>query len=184
VLTSEPQDASQVVAHLQPETIPGQRCPGIVAREFGKGKVVYLPAALDAALWSYSFPYQRCLLTQAVQWAARRPCSVHVEAPMCVQATFFEQEHQGRRRQVIHLFNGLNTTGGHGQPLAEVPLREETVPIHNIRVTFAADLPRRCRFEPEGIDVRLTRDETTGAVTSELPPLAIHGMLVAVGGPK
>jgi hypothetical protein len=179
VLVSEPADPSEIVATLQPEGMPGKRFPGIVAREFGRGNVIYFAAAIDAALWSYSFPYQRRLLTRAIEWAAAELQKIQVEAPMCVQATFFQQEHAGGQRIVIHLFNNLNTSGGHGLPTAEVPLREETIPISGIRVSFHRAAPRSCRFEPEGIEIPLRREEATGTVVANVPPLAIHGILVA-----
>ena len=37
---------------------------------------------------------------------------------------------------IVHLFNDVNTTAGHGHPAEEVPLREEVMPIHDITVTF------------------------------------------------
>jgi hypothetical protein len=179
VLVSEPDDRSEIVATLHPEGAPGESFPGVIARQFGHGKVVYLAAAIDAALWTYSFPYQRRLLARAIEWAVTEPPAIRVEAPMCVQATYFQQERDGVQRTVIHLFNNLNTTGGHGLPSAEVPLREETVPISGIRVLFRTTAPRSCRFEPDGFDVPLRRDEATGAVVAEAPPLVLHGMLVA-----
>ena len=44
--------------------------PAVIVRPFGAGRVVYLAAAIDAALWSYAYPYQRCLLARALTWAA------------------------------------------------------------------------------------------------------------------
>jgi hypothetical protein len=58
----------------------------------GKGKVVYLANAVDAALWSYSYPYQRRLLARALEWAAAHPPALAVTAPMCVQAVYYTQE--------------------------------------------------------------------------------------------
>jgi Trehalose utilisation len=172
VIVSDPQNPAEVVWRMQPEGNHQPPLPSAVAREFGKGKVVYLAAALDAALWSYSFPYQRRLLARCIEWAAAMPFDIHVEAPMCVQATFYHQRKAGKRRTVIHFFNGINTSGGHGLPAAEVPLREETVPISGIVVRFDGKLPKRCRFEPSGIALPIRARRIT------LPPLAVHGMLV------
>ncbi len=46
--------------------------PAVAVGEFGKGRVVYFAAGVDAALYSYAFPYQRVILSRAVQWAAAK----------------------------------------------------------------------------------------------------------------
>ena len=118
-----------------------RRCPPRWCGNFGDGRVVYLAAAIDAALWSYAYPYQRRMLAQALTWAAGGPFAISVAAPMCVQATFFTQTEKDSRRLVLHLFNGINTTANHGLPVSDVPLREETVPIHGITVRFEKEAP-------------------------------------------
>jgi hypothetical protein len=102
---------------------------------------------------------------------------VRVEAPMCVQSTFFTQESKEGRRLVVHLFNNLNTTANHGLPAADVPLREETVPVPGIRLRFERDVPKRCRLEPEGRELALRRDGAAAWV--EVPPLQLHTLVVA-----
>src|SRR5439155_11106425 len=136
----------------RPEGWAGRPLPAAVVRSFGMGRVVYFAAALDAALWSYAYPYQRLLLAQAMEWAAGAAPPVRVTAPLCVQASYFVQ---AGRRLVIHLFNGVNTAAGHGLPAMDVPLREEVVPIHGIQVRFERDAPRSLRCEPGGQVIRL-----------------------------
>src|SRR5204863_9867686 len=97
VAVSEPAAADEVVIRMKPERTDGSLPAGIV-RNFGKGRVVYLAAGIDATLWSYAYPYQRRLLTRAVEWAARQPAPVTVQAPMCVQATYFTQPIEGGKR--------------------------------------------------------------------------------------
>jgi hypothetical protein len=173
VIVSDPKTPDEVAWRMRFEGNDQLSVPAGVARTFGSGKIVYLAAALDAALWSYSFPYQRRLLARSIEWAAAKPFDIHVDAPMCVQTTFFRQQSDGMSRTVIHLFNGINTTGGHGFPASEVPLREETIPIHGIAVRFIQNLPKRCHYEPNGIDVPIRNGHV------RLPSLDIHGMLVA-----
>ena len=134
------------------------------------------PPALDAALWSYAYPYQRRLLTRALEWAAGGQSPISVAAPMCVQATYFTQVGKDGRRLVLHLFNGLNTSANHGLPVTDVPLREETVPIHGIRVRFEKDVPRRFHVEPGGFEPTVHKDGAATVV--ELPPLDVHALLV------
>jgi hypothetical protein len=77
----------------------------------------------------------------------------------------------------MHFFNGLNTAANHGLPAMDVPLREETLPIAGIRVLLHGAVPRSVRWEPEGKPLPTRRDGD--ATTIDLPPLEIHGMLLA-----
>lgn len=176
VAVTEPKEAGDVVGRFTPE---GGKValPALIVRQVGKGRVVYLTSAVDAALWSYAFPYQRRLLARALEWAADKPFAISVEAPMCAQTTFFEQSDQDGRRVVVHLYNGMNSAGGHGLPVMEVPLREETVPLHGIRVRFEGLAIKRFHIEPGGITPPTRREGHTLIV--EVPPLALHAMLVA-----
>ena len=54
---------------------------------------------------------------------------------MCVHTTVFRQTRAGERL-VVHLYSDLNTAAHHALPKDDVPLREETVPVHDIAVTF------------------------------------------------
>ncbi len=176
VRVSEPKESSAVAARMAPEGVKGTPLPAVVARPFRAGRIVYLAAALDAALWSYAYPYQRRLLTRALTWAAGGTPPIAVQAPMCVQATYFTQTTADGRRLVLHLFNGVNTTANHGLPAADVPLREETIPIHGIAVRFERDVPKRFHVEPGGAEPRVRKDGSATVV--ELPPLELHAMLI------
>jgi hypothetical protein len=175
VAVSEPADASEVAVRLKPEGA-AEAVPGVVVRPFGKGRVVYFAAGVDAAMWSYSYPYQRRMMGRAIEWAAGGPFSIRVEAPMCVQATFFEQSDPAGRRTIVHLFNGIDSAAGHGLPRAEVPLREESVPVHGVKVRFNGGAPKRLHIEPGGVEPPVARRD--GAVEVACPPLEVHFMLV------
>jgi hypothetical protein len=177
VMVSEPGDASEAVIRMTPDGWTGGPLPALVSRRYGRGRVVYMAAGFDAAMWSYSFPYQRRLLARALNCASQERFPISVRAPMCVQCAFYEQADAGGRRIVIHLFNGIDTTGGHGLPAMDVPLREETVPIHGIGVRFEGIAPTRFHVEPGGVVPRVRHEGTATVV--DLPPLALHAMLVA-----
>lgn len=151
--------------------------PAAVAGNFGSGRVAYFAVGIDSANYSYGFPYMRILLERAVRWAAKDDPPIRVEAPMCVQSTFFQQNDEAGDRVIVHLFNDLNTTDGHGLPSEDVPLREETIPIHGIKVRFNAAMNfESFHLEPEG--QVLTPKSDGDAQVIEVPPLAVHAMVV------
>jgi hypothetical protein len=152
--------------------------PAVVARTHGKGRAVYLAAGFDSAYYLYPYPYQRLILRHAIDWAADSPPPVVVEAPMCVHATVMRQSRGGGQRLIVHLFSDLNTTAHHALPVDDVPLREEVVPIPDIRVTFAPGYRfRRVHLEPEGKNLEVTTTPAGTRVT--VPRLEVHTMVVA-----
>ncbi|GAC1335395.1 MAG: hypothetical protein NVSMB14_02760 [Isosphaeraceae bacterium] len=150
--------------------------PAVVSHRFGKGRVV-VTAGFDAAYYLYAYPYQRLLIRHAIDWAAAAPRPLTVEAPMCVHSTINRQKNQTGERLIVHLFNDLNTTAAHAFPNDDVPLREEVVPIHDIRVTFDPRYRlRMVHLEPEGknLEIRTTDKGSTVVV----PRLEVHSMIV------
>lgn len=167
---------AKTVGHLRPKEGPAD-IPGVVTNAFGKGRVAYFAAGLDAAYYLYPYPYQRLALKHAIEWAAGERPPVAVEAPMCVHATVMRQSKAGERL-VVHLFNDLNTTAHKALPVDDVPLREETVPIHDIAVTFDARYAvSRVRLEPEGKELEVKRTPTGTRVV--VPRLMVHTLVVA-----
>ncbi len=154
-----------------------QTLPAIVARSYGKGRVVYMAAGFDAAYYTYPYPYQRLLLAQAIRWAAPHPFGIAVDAPMCVHATYYRQKNAQGARLIVHLYNDLNSAGHHARPEDDIPLREETVPIHDIRVRFTGYNIKRVHLEPEGR--ALTLRHIGNSVEVGVPVLAIHSIVVA-----
>ena len=152
--------------------------PAIVTRNHGKGRVVYLPAGFDAGYYQYSYPYQRLIVKEAIAWAANGVSPpVTVQAPMCVHSTVMRQVKDGERL-VVHLFNNVNTTGGHAFPNDDVPLREETLPVHDIRLTFRTETKiKAVRLQPEG--KALEMKSTANGIAVTVPRLEIHAMVVA-----
>jgi hypothetical protein len=162
--------------------------PAAAYGEFGRGRVVYFAAGFDAALFSYPFPYQRILLSQATQWAAQNPYPISIQAPMCVQSTFWKKSASRLPDDglpagnlpasdiIVHLWNGLNTTSDHGQQDVEVPLREESIAIHDIVVRVQGLTIRRATAQPDGIEIPIETFNDTQIL--RVPPLAIHSAIV------
>lgn len=150
--------------------------PGVVTNRFGKGRVVYMGAGLDAGYYLYAYPYQRALLRSAIEWAATAPPPVTVNAPMCVHSVLMRQQHEGERL-ILHLYNDVNTTAFHAVPDNDVPLREEVLPIHDIRVRFRNPGIKSIHLEPG--NTVLTPILTPEGMEVTIPKLDIHSMVVA-----
>jgi hypothetical protein len=177
-LRARPRDGAQVAATFGAKG-SNPAAPAVLTRTVGRGRVVYLAAGFDAAYYLYPYPYQRLIVADAIRWAAGPvPQPVTVQAPMCVHATAVRQRVGAGERLVVHLFNDLNTTGGHAHPADDVPLHEEVVPVADIRITLRLrDAVRGVRLEPDGLDLPAVRED--GAVTVVVPRLAVHAMVVA-----
>lgn len=175
--------AETLAAMMTPKGSPqAPSFPAIITRTFGKGRVVYFPAGLDSALYSYGYPYQRVILASAIRWAANSPPPVAVQAPLCVHATTFRQQKPGGpERLLVHLYNDVNTTAFHGLPDTDVPLREETIPIHDVAVRFAHPVAK-ATLQPEGLELTVTRDGAGSRVV--VPRLEIHSIVVAEPVPR
>jgi hypothetical protein len=171
--------ASKVLGTIRAKSEAGApEMPGVVARSHGKGKVVYLAAGFDAGYYLYAYPYERLLLRHAIDWAAPSPPPVVVEAPMCVHSPVMRQSRGGRERLIVHLFNDLNTTAHHAKADEDVPLREEVVPIRDIRVRFGpAYRLGRVHLEPGGEDLKV--EATPDGSSVVVPRLDVHAMVVA-----
>lgn len=146
--------------------------PVVATGTFGMGRVVYFACGIDSAMFSYAFPYQRVVLSQAVRWSAARPFPVQVKAPMCVQSTFWNQD----KHTVIHLWNGLNTTSDHGLQDVETPLREEAIPISGIEILVTGPSYKSAFLEPGHLPLPSHRRQDT--TIYKVPPIAIHGAVV------
>lgn len=167
-----------IAATMAPRGVPERTAvPAALTRSFGQGRVVYFPAALDAAYYLYPLPYQRLLLARAIRWAAASPPPIEVDAPMCVHANLFRQKKAGAERLLVHLFNDVNTTAFHALPNDDVPLREETIPIHDIKVRLRGCEVSKAHLEPEGIEL-LGVPTGDGALEFPIPKLAVHSILV------
>jgi hypothetical protein len=172
-------DGATTAATLAPKSRVDGAFPAVVTRTLGRGRVVYLAAGFDAAYYLYPYPYQRLVVANLIRWAAGVvPQPVTVQAPMCVHATTMRQRTAGGERLVVHLFNDINTAGGHAHPADDVPLREEVVPIGDIRVTFRVkDRIRGVRLEPDGSELQPVAEGW--ATTVVVPRLTVHAMVVA-----
>ena len=169
---------SHVIGTLLTRGATPQEFPAVITYQHGKGRVVYLAAGFDAGYYLYSYPYQRLVLANAIRWAAAAPPTIQVEAPMCVHASTMRQVQTSGERLVVHLYSDLNTTAFHALSTEDVPLHEEVVPIHNIRVKFGPEYKiSRVHLEPGDEELKISKG--AAGVEVVVPELEVHSMVVA-----
>lgn len=110
--------------------------PAALARAHGSGRVVYLPAGFDKAMFFYPDGYIRQLLVNSCRWAAGdTPPPVEVSGPLILATTFRRQSAKAEDiapaaagpappcRVIVHLLNDHGSYGRHSiyQKLAPLP---------------------------------------------------------------
>lgn len=168
--------------------------PAALVSKVGRGRVVYFPAAVDRAMFFYPAGYLRQLLRNACDWAAAEPPPVEVDAPLALATTFRRQpEH---KRIVVHLLNDASSWGRHSayQKIAPPhshsgvhppyspdlrgtwPVREEVLPIYDIKVLCRTSGVKKATLAPEGLSLKLKR--VSGGVEVTVPRVDLHAMVV------
>ncbi|MCL4402616.1 MAG: beta-galactosidase trimerization domain-containing protein, partial [Acidobacteria bacterium] len=138
--------------------------PGLLVREHGKGRVVYVSAALGAIYCRVNHPDYRRLMVNAVQWAAACAPAVTVDAPGTVEMVAWRDE--SSRRTIVHL---VNRTGA-GLPQGEGAFQSEVIPVYGIRVHVDGPLAGAgAKIQPGGRV--LPSRKTGGRMTIELDRL-------------
>ena len=74
------------------------------------------------------------------------------------------------------LYNDVNTTAFHALPGDDVPLREETLPIHDIKIRVRGYDVKNVAQQPEGNMLAPTRNED--ALEVVVPRLEVHSVVV------
>jgi type 1 glutamine amidotransferase len=176
VANTDQQASTWATMHARESDDPAET-PAVLARSHGRGRVVYFAAGLDAAYYLYPYPYQRLALAHAIEHVARRAPPVRVDAPMCVHASVMRQRKEGERL-IVHLFNDLNSSAHHALPVDDIPMREETVPIYGLGLTFSPDYTiHRVRLQPG--DLPLDAESVPAGTRVRVPRLDVHAMVVA-----
>lgn len=193
-------DGGQVISTYN-ANLPGeegrQRHPAIIVSEFGKGRVVYFAASVDKAMFFYPDAYMRQMLEHAARWAAHDvPPDVEAAGPLILTATFRRQPEQ--KRVVVHLLNQAGSLGMHStyQKLAPLPeelnkewgfpnqselrgtwpVREEIIPLSNIRVMCRVAGISKATLQPGAIDLPITK--TADGVEVIVNNLGMHALVV------
>jgi hypothetical protein len=150
--------------------------PFLLTSEPGKGRAVYFAADVGQSYFVTPFTHERPWLTQSIRWAAgQSEPPVGIQAPKCVQSTFYAQEKP--HRIIVHLLNEINTTGNRALPENDPPAREEIIPLAGIKVNFRQSEIKSIFQEPGHVTLPMVRS-TTG-VETVVPKLELHTMVVA-----
>ena len=190
-------DGGSVLATFRANEPKSEPHPAIIASSFGKGRVVYFPAAVDKGMFFYPDAYMRQMLANAVRWTANDdPPSVEVEGPLILTATFRRQV--APARVIVHLLNNASSWGQHSiyQKLAPLPeelskqwgfpnqselrgtwpVREEVIPLSNICVTCRIPGITKAKLQPGGTDLPLRKMD--GGVQVTVNDLRMHAMVI------
>jgi hypothetical protein len=149
--------------------------PFIVLNQAGSGRCAYFAADIGQAYFIAPYQYQRRLISNSVRFAAaaNQP-PIKVSAPLCVQAAFYTQN--DGRRTIVHLLNEVNTSANRAIPENNPSLREETLPISDIKLLLT-ESPIASAFEEPG-HRPLPLMKTDDGVEVTLPRLDVHSMIV------
>jgi len=152
--------------------------PGLVINEYKQGRVAYFPPLICMSYFNASYPYERMLIANSIYWAARSRPQVEVTAPRCVFGGYFTKDDAKTRRTVVHLLNDICTTVGHGSiGDAECSIREESLPIFGVKVSFAGPKPSKAYLIPGKKPLALKKAGNGWETT--VPRLDLHVAVVA-----
>jgi hypothetical protein len=160
--------------------------PAMIASTFGQGRVVYLAAGLDQAMFFYPNSYVGAMLVNACNWVAHdaRP-PLEVDGPLMLAVTYRRQP--ALRRTIVHLLNDQSSYGRHSisqkipmpdhSLLGPWAVRREVIPLHDITVRCRLGGVTRATQQPENIPLALTR-LTDGAVQVVVPKVDMYSLVV------
>src|SRR6185369_10446517 len=86
--------------------------PGLIASTYGEGRVVYVAAGLDQAMFFFPNAFIGQMLVNATKWvagAAKAP--IETDGPLILAVTYRRQPAQ--RRTIVHLLNDQSSYGRH-----------------------------------------------------------------------
>lgn len=182
----KPRAGGQTLVRLSTNESAATSFPGLIASSHGRGRVVYLPAGLDQAMFFYPNTYIRALLVNACRWVAQDATPpVEVEGPLMLAVTYRRQPAQ--HRTIVHLLNDQSSYGRHSLyqkfntrehglrgPWAT---REEVIPLHDLRVRCHLPGVTKATLQPENLPLAL-RPLPSGGVEVIVPKLEMYSMVV------
>lgn len=160
------------------------KLPALILSNAGKGRVAFFPLEVGSSYYNSSYAYLRRLLVNATLWAAREEPPVMVRGPLCLAATYRVQN--VGKSVIVHLLNDLGGTGRRARDAAVgysllreidyMPIREEVIPLHDVKVSCLLSGVKSAHLEPEGTPLKLMKRK--GGVEVTVPRLKLHSMVV------
>ena len=106
--------------------------PALIAAEYGKGRVVYVPGLIGGIYLTHKMTAHQSLMENGVRWILGDRSLVEVEAPETVEVEIRTQRNPDRT--LLHL---VNLTGEMRRPM------ERVIPIHDIKIRLRSALPSK-----------------------------------------
>lgn len=138
--------------------------PAVVAREFGKGRVVYFPWDIDRTFWEILHPDHGRLLANAVRWAVRGESPVTVTGQGVFDIAIWEQK-ESCTAHLVNLTNPMMMKG---------PYRE-TIPAGPLSVKLRLPRGRKARAVRLLVSGTAARWKADGqAIVADVPRIGLH----------
>jgi hypothetical protein len=140
--------------------------PGLVASSYGKGKVIYSPAALGGHYYeNRMIPIQK-LIENSLRWLLGDRGLLEMDAPGTVEVVLRTQQEKGRT--LIHL---INLTGEMQRPIGQV------IPLSDIAVKVRVAGAKKVHTLAKQVEIPFQSDEQ-GWTTFTLPKLGLYEVVV------
>jgi hypothetical protein len=144
--------------------VPHTDTPGVYAREFGKGRVVYFPFDVDRTFWEVLAPDHGLLLKNAVEWAHRVEQPLRVTGKGMLDVSLWQQ----KGSITAHLVNLTNPM------MMKGPVRE-LIPSPAQKVRIRLPRGRQLKAVHFLVSKSVPRHQTVqGVVEVEVPPIELH----------
>lgn len=145
----------------------------LVARQVGRGKVVFFPIDLGHAYYVFNHPVNRRLIARALEWTAAYPSPIRTDALMSIQTVVYEKA--GAR--LVHVVNDISSFGRAAAPNPEAwaAFRAEVAPVHNVKVGVRGTYTNALLL-PKGTVLDVTMRE--GWTEAVVPRMDLHTLVL------
>ena len=165
LVPSYPDLPMEEVYPRQPKTDTAE----VYLREFGQGRVVYIPSDLDRTFWEVMARDHALLLRNVVEWALNEPHPVEVEGPGVFDVTLWRQ----KESMTVHLVNLTNPMMMKGPCRELIPSAPQRVRVRLPRGAKA----KRVQLLSSGITPQVT---SRGRTITVMVPAVLDLEVVAI----
>jgi hypothetical protein len=166
-LLVEPTYPDLPMEEVFPRKNASRNMPGAIARQVGKGRVVYLPGDIDRTFWETMSFDQLHLLQNCVTWATDEPAVLKVEGKGVLDVSVWSQ----RTSMTVHLVNLTNPMMMKGPVREIIPITSQQVRIQVPAGRHVKDV----RFLVARSRAKYTAQD--GYIQFEVPSIALHEVI-------